>query len=58
VKQTSTEADPEDPLRECYGDLPLVQSQGISGKKWLRVEGINTALKGEKACALPAWFTK
>ena len=50
MKQASTYADPEDSLKDCYGDLPLVQSQGISGKKWQRVEAISPVLTGEKAC--------
>lgn len=48
VKQVSTEADPNDPLKDQYGDLPMVQSQGISGRTWSRVDEINAGLKGQK----------
>ncbi|GFR50951.1 hypothetical protein Agub_g13271 [Astrephomene gubernaculifera] len=43
-----TQPDPEDPLRAQYGDYPLVQSQGQSGRSWTQVEALNKELSEQK----------
>ena len=43
-----TQPDPEDPLKEMYGDAELVQSQSISGRTWTRVEDLTPDLKGQQ----------
>ncbi|PNH06255.1 Aspartate--tRNA ligase, cytoplasmic [Tetrabaena socialis] len=43
-----TQPDADDPLREQYGDYPLVQSQGQSGRVWTRVDALNSELNGQK----------
>ena len=42
-----TQPDPADPLRDCYGDTPLVQSRAPSGLRRMRIQDISTALDGE-----------
>ncbi|GAX82774.1 hypothetical protein CEUSTIGMA_g10200.t1 [Chlamydomonas eustigma] len=49
VKQAAmTTADPDDPLRDQYGDLELVQSKTSCTKSFVRVEDLNEALVGQK----------
>ncbi len=43
-----TEADPEDPLKEQYGDATLVQSQAMSGRVWTLAEELTPALKDQQ----------
>lgn len=42
-----TEADPTDPLKDCYGDFKLVQSTEITGKNWTSVRELSEDLKGQ-----------
>ncbi len=42
-----TQPDPADPLRDTYGDAPLVQSRTPSGIVRTRIEDISTALEGQ-----------
>ena len=42
-----TQPDPADPLRDCYGDAPLVQSRAPSGLQRTRIQDISTALDGQ-----------
>jgi hypothetical protein len=44
----STQADPEDPLKDHYGDTELVQSQAITDRKWTEVLQLTPELKGHK----------
>eukprot|EP00241_Pyramimonas_parkeae_P016227 CAMPEP_0114301668 /NCGR_PEP_ID=MMETSP0059-20121206/14238_1 /TAXON_ID=36894 /ORGANISM="Pyramimonas parkeae, Strain CCMP726" /LENGTH=530 /DNA_ID=CAMNT_0001424439 /DNA_START=97 /DNA_END=1689 /DNA_ORIENTATION=+ len=39
--------DENDPLKENYGDMRMVQSVEVTGKKWTRVEALNEQLVGE-----------
>ena len=49
VKQAAmTQADPEDPLREQYGDLELVQSKTVGTKTYTRVEDLSAEMKGQR----------
>lgn len=49
VKQAPpTQADPSDPLREHYGDLPLVQSQAISGRTWTELYEAHAGMEGQQ----------
>lgn len=43
-----TQADPNDPLKDHYGDSERVQSQIITGRKWTDVLQLSPQLKGEK----------
>jgi hypothetical protein len=43
-----TQADPEDALRESYGDLEMVQSKTSNSKAYVRVEDLNEGMKGER----------
>jgi len=40
--------DPNDPLNTQYGDYPLIQSQEISGRKWLDVGSLGSEHVGQK----------
>lgn len=42
-----TQPDSDDPLRESYGDAPLVQSRTPSGITRTRIQDISTALDGQ-----------
>ena len=42
-----TQPDPADPLRDAYGDAPLVQSCTPSGILRTRIQDISTALEGQ-----------
>ena len=42
-----TQPDPADPLRDAYGDAPLVQSRAPSGTVRTRIQDISTALEGQ-----------
>ena len=42
-----TQPDPADPLRDAYGDAPLVQSHAPSGIVRTRIQDISTALEGQ-----------
>jgi aspartyl-tRNA synthetase len=45
VKQAApTAADPDDPLKEKYGDPPLVQSRAVSGATWSRLADLTPEL--------------
>mmetsp|Transcript_29880 Transcript_29880/g.41342 ORF Transcript_29880/g.41342 Transcript_29880/m.41342 type:complete len:576 (+) Transcript_29880:122-1849(+) len=46
AEQSKSEVDENDPLKDNYGDLPLVQSQCISGRVWTRVDALGTNLIG------------
>ena len=49
VKQAAmTQADPDDPLKEQYGDLELVQSKTVGTKAFIKVEDLSVAMKGQK----------
>ncbi|PNW82442.1 hypothetical protein CHLRE_06g279150v5 [Chlamydomonas reinhardtii] len=39
-----TQPDPEDPLKDKYGDYPMVQSQGQTTRKWTEVEQLEKEL--------------
>lgn len=41
------QADPDDPLKEKYGDAPLIQSQGLTQRRWTHVTDLTPALVGE-----------
>ncbi|GLC46632.1 hypothetical protein PLESTB_001761700 [Pleodorina starrii] len=43
-----TQPDPEDPLREQYGDCPMVQSAGQSSRTWTKVEDLSKELSEQK----------
>jgi len=43
-----TAADPEDPLKEMYGDVGLVQSQSVSGRVWTTVSKLNASWKDKE----------
>lgn len=48
VKQAaSTQPDPDDPLKERYGDGLMVQSREVSGKVYNRVEHLTPELAGQ-----------
>eukprot|EP00887_Chlorella_sp_A99_P003958 scaffold11.g3958.t1 len=44
----STEADPDDPLKDHYGDTALVQSAVVSGRAWTDVPALTPALAGQR----------
>ncbi|EFJ52967.1 hypothetical protein VOLCADRAFT_72624 [Volvox carteri f. nagariensis] len=43
-----TQPDPEDPLREQYGDYPMVQSREQSSRVWTKVESLGKDLSEQK----------
>jgi aspartyl-tRNA synthetase len=43
-----TEADPEDPLKDKYGDVGLVQSQAVTGRVWTRVGDLTPEYKDKE----------
>jgi len=43
-----TEADPEDPLREQYGDLPRIQSHPQTGRVWTDVVTLRGDMDGQE----------
>ncbi|GIL88257.1 hypothetical protein Vretimale_14134 [Volvox reticuliferus] len=43
-----TQPDPEDPLREQYGDYAMVQSKTQSGRAWHKVESLGKDLSEQK----------
>ena len=45
-----TQPDPADPLRDAYGDAPLVQSRAPSGVVRTRIQDISTAMEGQLVC--------
>jgi hypothetical protein len=50
VKQAAmTEADPDDPLKDKYGDMELVQSKTEGTKKFSRVEDLSPDMNGQQA---------
>ncbi len=49
----STQADPDDPLKDHYGDTELVQSQLVTNRKWTDVLQLTPELKGQKVAAAP-----
>ena len=46
-----TQPEPDDPLKAQYGDTPIVQSQAVTGRKWLRVDELTPLLKDQKVGA-------
>ncbi|GAB4822582.1 hypothetical protein N2152v2_009628 [Parachlorella kessleri] len=44
----STQADPDDPLKDHYGDVELVQSQLVTDRKWTEVLQLTPELKGQQ----------
>ena len=38
----------DDPLKDKYGDLPLVQSQTQSGRKWTQIEDLTSSLENQQ----------
>ena len=44
----STEADPNDPLHEQYGDSLLVQSKGQTDRKFMYISDLSESLKGQE----------
>lgn len=48
VKLNSNQPDPSDPLRDRYGDLPLVQSQEQTGRVWSNVEDLAPSMEGKE----------
>lgn len=47
----ATQADPDDPLRDHYGDSELVQSAVVTDRKWTDVLQLTPALAGQKVGA-------
>ncbi|BDA46327.1 Aspartate-tRNA ligase, cytoplasmic [Coccomyxa sp. Obi] len=43
-----TQPDPDDPLRDNYGDPPLVQSRVQTGEKYSQISELSPALSGQK----------
>mmetsp|Transcript_1840 Transcript_1840/g.2691 ORF Transcript_1840/g.2691 Transcript_1840/m.2691 type:complete len:552 (-) Transcript_1840:301-1956(-) len=43
-----TQADSTDPLASHYGDLPMVQSQSVTGRVWTSVDSLSAAVAGQK----------
>lgn len=43
-----TEADPEDPLKDNYGDDEMVQSKTLGTKTLTRVEALDKAMSGQQ----------
>ncbi|KAG2492339.1 hypothetical protein HYH03_009289 [Edaphochlamys debaryana] len=43
-----TQPEADDPLKDAYGDYPMVQSQGQTGRKWTHVEDLSPALVDQK----------
>ena len=43
-----TQSDPNDPLRQQYGDSPLIQSRSVTGRKWTAIDKLTPALEGQK----------
>ncbi len=43
-----TQPDPDDPLKDKYGDSILVQSQAVTGRKWTPVLELTPALKDQE----------
>ena len=37
----------EDPLKDMYGDLPLIQSQQQSGREWLELNSVDDSSDGK-----------
>lgn len=37
----------EDPLKDRYGDLPLIQSQKQTGRHWLAIKDIDDSSEGK-----------
>jgi len=42
-----TQPEEGDPLAAKYGDAPMVQSQGQSGRVWTRVDALTPAMQGQ-----------
>ena len=54
-----TAPDPEDPLKDNYGDMVMVQSQAISGRKWTPVSELGAAMKDQEVrCYARAWLCR
>lgn len=52
VKQAAmTQADPDDPLKDQYGDLELVQSKTVATKTYVKVEDLSIDMKGQRVRA-------
>ena len=43
-----TQPDADDPLKEQYGDVRMVQSYEQSGRTWTNAEDLSAALNGEQ----------
>jgi aspartyl-tRNA synthetase len=43
-----TQPDPNDPLKDKYGDIPMVQSQEVSGRVWTDVSALAPDLKDKE----------
>ena len=48
-----TQSDPNDPLRQQYGDSPLIQSRSVTGRKWTAIDKLTPALEGQKVRRAP-----
>jgi len=49
VKQAApTQADPDDPLQDHYGDVAMVQSATVTDRKWTKVEDLSPDIEGQK----------
>lgn len=46
-QEAPTQPDPNDPLKEQYGDLPLIQSQEITGRVWTAAGDLDSASEGK-----------
>lgn len=44
----SSQIDPDDPLKDKYGDLPLIQSKEQTGRKFLQIKELSQELKGQE----------
>lgn len=47
--QAAAESDENDPLKDKYGDLEMVQSVGVTDRKWTRISELSEALVGKNA---------
>lgn len=41
----------EDPLKDRYGDLPLIQSQHQTGRQWLAINDVTDSSEGKSVRA-------
>ena len=48
-----TQSDPNDPLRQQYGDSPLIQSRSVTGRKWTAIDKLTPALEGQEVGQAP-----